>query len=106
MGKLKAADNCLKCQRTADEVFKLELHHKIAIKDVDPDSDFDPNVQENLATLCTDCHKGFHVSYEDMDFDEWLQNVSIEVMYEKLAAYRAEKLRKKREHAMRHSRKH
>jgi len=102
MGKIRAADICLKCQRRAEDVFQLELHHKFPIKDVEPDSGFDPNVQENIATLCTDCHKGLHIGYEDMPFDEWLSTVSIKEMYEQLAAYREEKRNKKAEHAARH----
>jgi hypothetical protein len=49
------------------------------------------NDQGNIATLCTDCHKAFHVAYEDMEFDDWLENVPLTEAYKILAEYREEK---------------
>ena len=101
-GGIVAEDICLKCQKGTDDVFQLEMHHKIPIFMCLKDRTFDPNTQENIATLCSDCHKGLHVSYEDMVFEDWLENVSIEEMYQKLEEYRAEKKAKRERHRLRH----
>lgn len=104
-GVIVAADTCEKCLKHKDEFHrKLELHHKIALKDVDPDSGFDPNVQDNISTLCHDCHKGYHACYEDMDFIKWLKTVSLEETYEKLSAYRQEKARIRELNRIKHGR--
>ena len=104
LGLITADDTCLKCHRPKDQVFQLELHHKIHLKDVEEGSDFDPNVPENVATLCTDCHKGYHVSYEEMEFNDWLENVSILEMYKKLDEYREEKRKSRAFHKNKHLR--
>jgi 5-methylcytosine-specific restriction endonuclease McrA len=90
-GIITPADSCLKCQRKADEVFQLELHHKISIKDAHLYPGFDVNDFDNIATLCTDCHKSFHVAYEDMEFERWLEEVPLAEAYKLLAEYREEK---------------
>ena len=90
-GVICAADTCLKCHRTADLVFQLELHHKVPIKDALLYPDITINDPDNIATLCTDCHKAFHVAYEDMEFDKWLQEVPLQEAYKLLAEYREEK---------------
>lgn len=90
-GLLCLDDHCAKCKLSVPDVNQLELHHKVALKDVDPDSGFNPNTQDNLVTLCHECHKGYHVSYEDMDMNEWLTDVPLDVIYEKLASYRKQK---------------
>lgn len=96
-GRFTVADNCLKCHKHKDELPRcLELHHKIALKNVDPKSNYDPNVQDNLVTLCHECHKGYHVSYEHMDIDEWVATIPLEEVYQKLAEYRAERKRRDR----------
>ena len=41
-GILKSNDSCDKCGKSCPEVKQLELHHKIALKDVEPDSGFNP----------------------------------------------------------------
>jgi 5-methylcytosine-specific restriction endonuclease McrA len=101
-GLLKAADTCEKCQRSCDEVKQLQLHHKVPIKSVPIDSDFDPNTQDNLATLCNSCHKGYHVSYEDMPYDEWLETIPVEVVWEKLRIYREQKDATRKFHRLKH----
>ena len=90
-GVLNLMDACEKCGKSCSEVKQLELHHKVALKDVEPNSGFNPNTQDNLVTLCNNCHKGYHVSYEDMDMDEWLTDVPLEIVYQKLQAYREKK---------------
>ena len=102
LGNIKAADNCDKCRRHRDEVYQLELHHKVPIKTVELDADFDPNVPDNIATLCHDCHKGLHVGYEHLRYDTWLSDVAIDEMYEKLRVYREEKEARRLMHAKRH----
>jgi 5-methylcytosine-specific restriction endonuclease McrA len=86
-----AAGSCLKCQRTADLVFQLELHHKVPIKDALLYPEVSINDPDNIATLCTDCHKAFHVAYEDMEFDAWLEQVPLKEAYKLLEEYREER---------------
>lgn len=90
-GRITTADNCLKCQRTADLVFQLELHHKVPIKDALLYPEVSINDPDNIATLCTDCHKAFHVAYEDMEFDAWLEQVPLKEAYKLLEEYREER---------------
>ena len=101
-GYITLATNCAKCGVDATQCKQLELHHKFALKDVSPDSDYDPNVQENIITLCNKCHKGYHVSYEDMDMDRWLSEVPLEEVYEKLKAYRDERAAYRTEQIRKH----
>jgi cytochrome c553 len=102
MGEIIASDCCAKCSRSAHEVFQLELHHIIAIKDVPPDSTFNPNTQENIITLCTDCHKAYHVSYEHIPITEYLSNVTLQEAYLKLKHYRDARDAHRREQAKKH----
>lgn len=102
-GVLVSDDHCAKCGKHRDEFDRsLELHHKHAIKDVDSQSSFNPNVQSNLVTLCHKCHKGYHVSYEQMEMDEFLSVVPLQEVYEKLQAYRDEKQRQREFHKRKH----
>ena len=102
-GVLVSDDRCAKCRKHRDEFDRpLELHHKRAIKDVEPHSSFNPNVQSNLVTLCHDCHKGYHVSYEDMDMDDFLTGPLLDEVYSKLQAYRDEKQRSRESHKRKH----
>ena len=101
-GVLNLKDACEKCGKSCPEIKQLELHHKIALKDVEPNSGFNPNTQANLVTLCNNCHKGYHVSYEDMDMDEWLTDVPLEIVYQKLKAYREEKNKIRQQHIRKH----
>ena len=106
VGEITASDCCAKCSRSAHEVFQLELHHIIAIKDVSPDSTFNPNTQENVVTLCTDCHKAYHACYEPMDFKEYLADVPLIDAYAKLHEYREQKRIHRAEQARKHRGRH
>jgi 5-methylcytosine-specific restriction endonuclease McrA len=103
-GLITAAECCAKCQRPAAEVHQLELHHIIAIKDVAPDSDFNPNTQENIVTLCTDCHKAYHVSYEELTIDQYLKDIPLTEAYKLLAEYRRQKEERRRQARAKHQR--
>ncbi len=39
-----------------------------------------------------------YVEYEDMDTDEWLTNVPLEIVYQKLQVYREEKNKLRQQH--------
>jgi hypothetical protein len=78
------------------------MHHKIAIKDVDPESGFDPNVQENIGTLCKSCHRAFHVSYEHLPYEQFITEVPLEEALARLKTYRDEKDRKRAIEAAKH----
>lgn len=93
---------CAKCSATETTDVRLELHHKVSLKDVDPESTFNPNTQDNLITLCRTCHRGYHVSYEDMGMDAWLTDVPLDIIYHKLQDYRDEKARLRLEHINNH----
>ena len=97
---------CLKCGRSADQVHQLELHHIVPIASLEPESTFNPNVQSNLATLCTDCHKSYHACYEqDYPADQflsWVASVPLEEAWDKLKAYRAEKQQRRATEARKH----
>lgn len=101
-GLLTPDDCCAKCHLKPPACPQLELHHKFPLKDVDPDGDFDPNVESNLVTLCHDCHKGYHVAYEDLLIDDWITNVPLDEVYQRLTAHREEKLASRRAHAAKH----
>jgi len=101
-GVINASPCCAKCSRTKDQVFQLELHHIISIKDLAPDSTFNPNTQDNIVTLCTDCHKAYHVSYEEMGFIEYLNDVPLVDAYAKLQEYRDAKQRHRIEQMRKH----
>ena len=105
-GYIKLDTNCAKCGVDATQCKQLELHHKFALKDVDPQSDYNPNVEENVITLCNKCHKGYHVSYEGMDMDQWLTDVPLVEVYEKLQAYRDERTSYRLEQIKKHRGKH
>ena len=87
-GLLCTADNCQKCQRSSDEVFQLELHHKISLKHFDQHIGVDLNAQDNLITLCSDCHKAYHAVYEDLTIDDYINNVQLIEAYRRLQEYR------------------
>ena len=87
-GVITAADCCAKCSRSSAEVFQLELHHIIPIKDAPDDYSFNPNTQENIVTLCTDCHKAYHAVYEDLTIDDYINNVQLIEAYSRLQEYR------------------
>ena len=101
-GVITAADCCAKCSRSSAEVFQLELHHIIPIRDAPDDYSFNPNTQENIVTLCTDCHKAYHACYEPMSFMEYLKQVPLMEAYAKLKDYRDEKQRRRQEHINKH----
>jgi len=90
-------------------VKRLELHHIVPIKDVDPDSGFDPNVQSNLVTLCTDCHKSYHACYEESypseKFLDWLHFVPMDEVTTRLRDYRKAKRLERYKHALKHQHK-
>ena len=105
-GLIVAADSCLKCQRSAQDVFQLELHHKVPIKEALAHPGVEINSSENIATLCTDCHKAFHVSYEHMPFDQWLEEVPLTEAYKLLKEYRDERERYRKAQIRKHRNKH
>ena len=106
LGQLVAASNCAKCGTTAEESGKkLELHHIISLASLEPESTFDPNVQENLITLCHACHQSFHKCYED-DYEDrimdWIKEAPLEEVRQRHSQYRQEKIAKKLVNAAKH----
>lgn len=96
IGNLKAADTCEKCLAHKSQFTRpLELHHRFPLKDVDPESGYDPNVQENLSTLCHTCHTAFHACYEELPFDDFINNIPLDEMRSRLKDYRDEKDRRR-----------
>jgi hypothetical protein len=91
-------DKCAKCKRTKEElgVGGLSFHHIISIRSLEPDDPFNPNTQENLATLCLSCHYAYHKCYEvpfNDDFNRFMDEVPVNVAWKALKAYRREKKR-------------
>ena len=101
-GLLVAASNCAKCGTTAEESGrKLELHHIVSLSSLEPDDQFDPNVQDNLTTLCHRCHQSFHKCFEDVygdDIQKWIEEVDMDDVISKFKAYRAMVAEKNRFH--------
>jgi len=56
---------CCKCGRCES----LQIHHVLAVMDGGRDDD------DNLKTLCTPCHKEWHIveSVSYIDFDQWIE---------------------------------
>lgn len=94
---------CNKCGKHKDEVkFPLELHHVVSLNSCPPERGFNPNVQENLVTLCFDCHLAYHRCFEDTYPEqkvlEWLQDVPMEEVNRFLSQFREDRAeRRKRE---------
>lgn len=105
-GLLVAACNCAKCGITAEESGrKLELHHIVSLRSLEPDDSFDPNVQENLITLCHRCHQSFHKCYEDSyegSITDWLENVPVDELDARFRDYRRTVQARNEMHRQRH----
>jgi len=81
------------------------MHHIISLSSLEPDTTYDPNVQENLVTLCHSCHQGFHKGYEDDYTNEiirWIDEVPLDEVRSKLAQYNKEKAERKEFNRLKH----
>ena len=109
-GLLVAACNCAKCGTTAEESGrKLELHHIVSLSSLEPDDSFDPNVQDNLTTLCHRCHQSFHKCYEDdygSDIRRWIDEVPVDELDASFQEYRRHVEAKNKMHRDKHRNKH
>ena len=105
-GVIKRADCCANCSKTEDQTFRLELHHVISLSNCPPERGFNPNVQENIITLCYDCHYTYHRVYE-ADYPEenilqWMEEVPCEEVYRAGEAHKKAKKEKSRREAAKH----
>lgn len=107
MGKLVAASNCAKCGITAEQSGRsLELHHIVSLTSLEPEDTYDPNVQENLTTLCHRCHQAFHKCFEDTYGDdrllEWIQDVPMDEVNSQLTQFQARRAKIRQQHINKH----
>lgn len=107
---LKYDSCCCKCGRTSEEVIQLELHHIVSLNSCPPERGFDPNVQENLLTLCFDCHLSYHRCFEDEYPEEsiliWLKDVSLDEVNKRIEIYREERAERRKFHIAKHKGRH
>ena len=108
-GHIKRSECCSHCGRTEEETFRLELHHIISLANCPPERGFNPNVQENIITLCYDCHYAYHRIYES-DYPEekvlqWIEEVPSEVVFREGEAHKKAKKEKSRREAAKHRKK-
>lgn len=106
LGNIRYESCCAKCGRTSDEVLQLELHHIVSLNQCPPERGYEPNVQENIITLCFDCHLAYHRCFED-EYPEdsilnWLDQIPMEVVNQRLAKYRSEREERRRFHMNKH----
>ena len=107
MGKLKAAHNCAVCGVTAEESGrKLELHHIVSLSSLEAGDSFDPNVQENLITMCHGCHQTYHKCFEEAYPDQlildWIRKVPYQSMLDAYASFKKIREAKRREARAKH----
>jgi len=98
---------CKKCGKAQDDLkFSLELHHIVSLNACTPERGFNPNVQENLVTLCFDCHLAYHRCFEDAYPEEqilvWLQDVSMEDVNQALNQFRKDRAEKRKREIAKH----
>ena len=108
-GLLKVANQCAKCGVTEGECGRpLQLHHVRSLSSLEPDDSYDPNVQDNLVTLCHQCHQAYHKCYEkqtDDDFNHFLHKVPLEEAWEQYRLNREAVHERRRREIAKHHRK-